>query len=178
MGSLYYENFPYAFFEKMNGSNLVINNYGLFTHHENGKPIWKNPENARRVAKFLKYLFMDEKEIKYAAQKETINEAAKYFLNLGTGMVIVTQGSRGSMVFTKDKEYKIPAFKPKKMMDTTGAGDTYLAGFIFATQLFDDIQKQGKFAAMVATMGIEKDGAFTGNLKEVGKRLKSENINL
>jgi sugar/nucleoside kinase (ribokinase family) len=178
LGPLYYENLPFEFFKKMKGSNLVLNNFGLFTYYENGVPIRKNPENLAKVARFLKYLFLDEGEMKYASQKETIEEGAGYFLNLGVKVVIVTRGSKGSIVFTKDKKYKIPAYPPKKLVDPTGAGDTYLAAFIYSKQLSDDLQKRGEFAAMAATMVIEKTGAFDGSLEEVKSRLKLEGVNL
>lgn len=172
-GPLYYENIPYEFFEKMKDRNLVLGNFGLFTYHENENLVHKNPENLARVAPFLKYLFLDENEAKFAAQKESIEKAAKYFLELGTEMVVVTKGSKGSVVFTKNKKYTISAFPPKKLIDPTGAGDTYLAAFIFATELFpNDIQRQGEFAAMTATMAIENAGAFDGTLEEVLKRLE------
>lgn len=177
LGPLYYENIPYEFFEKMKGSNLVINNFGLFTYFENGIPVRKNPENLAKVAKFLKYLFLDEDEIKFASQLSDMEAGAEYFLNLGVDNVIVTRGSKGSVVFTNEKRYDIPAFPLEKLIDPTGAGDTYLAAFIFATTIFKDIQKQGEFAAMAATMAIEKSGAFGGNVEEVLGRLNNvENI--
>ncbi len=44
---------------------------------------------------------------------------------------------------------------------------------IYSQELFgEDIQKRGEFAAMAATMVIEKSGAFTGNSEEVIRRLK------
>jgi fructose-1-phosphate kinase PfkB-like protein len=173
LGPLYYENLPFEFFEKMKGSNLVINNFGLFTYFENGEPVRRNPENLSRIAPFLKYLFLDEAEARFAAQKESIEESAKHFLELGTETVAITRGSKGSVVFTKDKKYTIPAYPPEKLVDPTGAGDTYLAAFIYATTLFDDIQKQGEFAAMAATMAIENAGAFEGSFEEIMRRLKS-----
>lgn len=174
LGPLYYENLPFEFFEKMKGSKLVLNNFGLFTYFENGVPVRKNPENLSRAVPFLEYLFLDEEEAKFGAQKESIEESAKHFLGLGTKIVAITRGSKGSVVFTKDKKYEIPAYPTENLVDPTGAGDTYLAAFIFATTLFDDIQKQGEFAAMSATIAIERSGAFEGNVEEVMRRLTNK----
>lgn len=173
LGPLYYENLPFKFFEKIKGSNLVLNNFGLFTYYENKISVRKNPQNLSHVAPFLKYLFLDESEAKFGAQKESIDESAKHFLGLGTEIVAITRGSKGSVIFTKNKKYEIRAYPTEKLVDPTGAGDTYLAAFIFATTLFDDIQKQGEFAAMAATMAIEKSGAFEGSIKEVLDRLEN-----
>ncbi|MFA6446464.1 MAG: hypothetical protein WCW14_04430, partial [Candidatus Paceibacterota bacterium] len=83
LGPLYYENIPYELYEKLKDKNLVLNNFGLFTYHDKGELVRKNPENLARVAPFLQYLFLDEDEIRYGAQKETLEEAAQYFLSLG-----------------------------------------------------------------------------------------------
>lgn len=42
--------------------------------------------------------------------------------------LIVTEGKHGSRVYSKDHEYRIPAF-PATEVDPTGAGDSFLAGF-------------------------------------------------
>jgi sugar/nucleoside kinase (ribokinase family) len=173
LGPLYYENIPYEFFETMKDHHLVINNFGLFGYHENGVPVSKNPENFTRIAPFLECVSLDEKEMKFASQKDTGEEGAKLFLNLGVKQVLMTCASKGSFIFTKNKKYTIPAFPPKKLVDPTGAGDTYLAAFIYSQELFgEDMQKRGEFAAMSATMAIERGGAFTGNTQEVLNRLK------
>lgn len=145
----------------------------MFTYFEDGKPVRKNPDNLSKVAPFLKYLFLDEEEILFAAQKENIEEAAKYFLYIGVRNVIVTRGSRGSIIFTPNHIIEIPAFPPIELVDPTGAGDTYMAAFIYGTSLFNDIKKVGDFAAMSATMVIEKGGVFDGNIKKVHERLSN-----
>ena len=172
LGPLYYTNIPYEFFEKLKDKNLIFGNFGLFTYYEGGKMVWKNPESLARVAPFLQYLFLDEKEIKFGAGKDTLEESAQYFLSLGVKNVIVTEGSRGSMIFTPDRVYKIRAFPVKEIVDPTGAGDTYAAGYITALSLFDDIERRGEFAAMVATMVVEKHGAFNGTIQEVLDRIQ------
>jgi sugar/nucleoside kinase (ribokinase family) len=55
--------------------------------------------------------------------------------------------------------------------DPTGAGDSYLAGFIKALSLFDDPKKQGDFAAMTATISLETHGHLKGSTEEVLTRL-------
>lgn len=175
LGPLYYENIPYEFFEKMKGSNLILNNFGIFTYLENNIPVKKNRENLSRVAPFIKYLFLDEEEIKFGSDKNTLEDSAEYFLDLGITLVVVTLGSKGSVIFTKEEKHIIPAFPPKELIDPTGAGDTYVAGFIASEKIFTKLEDRGRFSAMVATMGIETKGAFRKSCDEVLERLKKEN---
>jgi nucleoside kinase len=172
LAPLFHDNIPFELFEKLKNKNLILGNFGMFTYNENGKFIRKNPENLIRVLPFIKYLFLDNIEAAFVSGKNSIEESAKSLLEQGLPNLIITEGSKGSHVFVGGKYYKIPAFPPKKLVDTTGAGDTYMAAFIKALELFSNPQKQGEFAAMVATISLEKSGAFDGNLEEVLEGLK------
>lgn len=174
LGPLYHENIPYEFFTKMQDSNLVLNNFGIFTYLENNTPVKKNKENLIRIAPFIKYLFLDEEEVKFASDKHTVEESAEYFLSLGIKLVVVTLGSKGSVIFTNGEKHTIPAFPPRELIDPTGAGDTYVAGFMASEKIFSNLKDRGKFGAMVATMGIETRGAFRKSVKEVLERLNTE----
>jgi len=88
-------------------------------------------------------------------------------------LVCITNGSQGSRVFFEGREYSIPAFPPQQLVDPTGAGDCYLAGFLYAQSLFDSPEEQGRFAAMVATMALERKGPFDRTAQEVIQRLNS-----
>jgi len=73
-------------------------------------------------------------------------------------ILVTTLGEKGSIIKTKDKTYNIPAAKVKNIVDPTGAGDAYRAGFIKG--FLDDwpLEKIGRFAGVVATYAIEKHG--------------------
>lgn len=172
LAPLFHDNIPSELFVKLKHKKLVLGNFGMFTYSENGKFLRKNPENLIRVLPFIDYLFLDNIEANFVSGQKTIEDSAKFLLERGILNLIITEGSRGSHVFIGEKYYKIPAFAPRVLVDPTGAGDTYMAAFIKSLELFDDPQKQGEFAAMVATMSLEKSGAFDGSLEEVSERLK------
>jgi len=169
-GPLFYDNIPHKIFEELSHKKLKLGNFGMFMYAEEEKMVYKNPENMIKILKHIKYLFLDEKEIMFAAGKDNVKDAVKE-LQKHVDNIIVTRGSKGSSIFTKNKEYRVPAYPPKKLEDPTGAGDTFLAGFVKATTLFDDPEKQGMFAAMVATISLERKGPFNSNVKEVYSRL-------
>ena len=171
-GPLFHDNIPLDLFKKLSHKKLVLGNFGLFTYGENNQFVRKNPEKLIKILPYLSYLFLDASEAKFVSGKDTLKEAAEFCRQHGLANMIITEGSRGSHLFIGKNYYSIPAFPPKKLADPTGAGDTYLAAFIRALELFDDPEKQGRFAAMVATMSLEKSGAFRGSLNDVLKRLK------
>jgi sugar/nucleoside kinase (ribokinase family) len=58
--------------------------------------------------------------------------------------------------------------------DPKGVGDACLAASIRSLELFDTVEERGAFAAMVATISIEKHGAFDASLDDVLHRLGDE----
>lgn len=67
--------------------------------------------------------------------------------------VITTLGPKGSRLITKNKSIVVPALKPKKLIDPTGAGDAYRAGFFqsyLTGALLEDCARAGSTAAIYA----------------------------
>ncbi|MFA5886727.1 MAG: carbohydrate kinase family protein [Patescibacteria group bacterium] len=173
-GPLFHDDISRELFIKLKHKNLVLGNFGMFTYGESGKFVRKNPENLIEVLPFLKYLFLDKGEAEFVSGENNVNDAARYLQAHGLIDMIITEGSKGSHLFLENNYYKIPAFLPDKIVDPTGAGDTYLAAFIRALELFDDPVDRGRFAAMVATMSLEEKGAFRSSVKNVLARLESQ----
>lgn len=60
-------------------------------------------------------------------KKITDEEAARKLFSLGCKNVIVTQGDKGCLVFNGEGSYNVPAFRFPKILDSTGAGDSFNA---------------------------------------------------
>jgi sugar/nucleoside kinase (ribokinase family) len=84
-------------------------------------------------------------------------EHACRLLQSGAKIGILTRGSKGSLVFTEAKKYILPAL-PGKVLDVTGGGDSYMAGFLVEFMRTGDPWQSGLFAAAVALCVIEKAG--------------------
>lgn len=90
-------------------------------------------------------------------------------------VVVTTLGDRGSLIETKDKSYKVGVVKPKKIVDPTGAGDGFIAGFLAGYLNKVSLDKCGGIGATLATYAIENYGtqkhSFT--IEELKKRYKN-----
>ena len=79
--------------------------------------------------------------------------------------IIVTLGELGSKVSTLDKEIQIPAVKPRKVEDPTGAGDSYRGGLISGLLKGKDITECARMGSVCASFAVECYGtqeyAFT-----------------
>ncbi len=90
-------------------------------------------------------------------------EAARFFLDRGVGTVAVTLGGEGSLIASRGGEvHRLPAFEVP-VVDTTGCGDAYSAGFIAALARGLDLKSAGLVATaasgLVAT-GLGSDAGI------------------
>jgi sugar/nucleoside kinase (ribokinase family) len=93
-----------------------------------------DPTGRWDVAEALQWVdifFPNEEEASAMTGEKSINRASSKLLAKGPSAVIIKRGAQGSTVATREGNFDIPAFKVEPV-DTTGAGDAFDAGFIFA----------------------------------------------
>jgi adenosine kinase len=71
---------------------------------------------------------------------------------------IITRGDKGSEIHTKDGAIQIPAAKPLNVVDPTGCGDAYRAGFIYGLMNGKDLTTSGRMASLMGALKIEHLG--------------------
>ena len=84
--------------------------------------------------KWLQYVHIlkaDETEAFILSGKKDMDRAAALLAAFGPTEVLITLGSRGSLVYTEHRLHKIPGWVPRKLVDPTGCGDTYMAGYLY-----------------------------------------------
>lgn len=72
--------------------------------------------------------------------------------------LIVTLGAKGSVVYTKGRQYEIPAVTPRAVKDPTGCGDAFRAGLIFGLLHGLDWETTGRIASLMGAWKIEHAG--------------------
>jgi adenosine kinase len=89
------------------------------------------------------------------------------------GTVIVTLGEKGSQVITADGQINIPAIKPRKVEDPTGAGDAYRGGLISGLTQGKDIEQCARMGSVCASFAVECYGTqeYRFGRKEFEERL-------
>ncbi len=124
-----------------------------------------------------------EEEMKLLAREiEDLDKVMKYFINSGLkGLFIMTLGENGSMLIKNGEDLlKIPAYKSRRVIDETGAGDIYLSiffhEFIQSNKTWEAIKKSAYLASAAASFLVEKKGpeGFESK-KKVLRRVKREN---
>ena len=96
------------------------------------------------LADHVDLVFANEAEL--AALYRTDLDQALSAVRGHVELAAVTRGERGSVVVTKDGTVAVPAEPVQRLVDTTGAGDLYAAGFLYA-------YTHGRDAALCARTG-------------------------
>ena len=99
--------------------------------------------------------------------------AAQCLAEWGVKEVCVTLGSEGSIILAEGKFYDIPAYEPKEIVDATGCGDTYSAGYLWCRAQGMGFEESGKSAAAMWTLKREHCGPFDGSIDDV-RRVMAE----
>lgn len=110
----------------------------------------------KMVKQHVDILFANEEEAKAFTGKEpedALKEMAQF-----VDVAIVKTGGEGSMVKKDDKVYRIQPLKVD-VVDTTGAGDIYAAGFLYGLINGFDFQKAGDIGSLLAANVITHIGA-------------------
>jgi len=116
---------------------------------------WPEKIEALRYVDILK---TDEGELAVLTGCTDVRKAARIVAEWGVKEVVITNGSQGSLIFNEGIFYTIPAFPPKIVVDATGCGDTYMAGYLYQRIKGADIQEAGTYAAVLASRKMESAG--------------------
>lgn len=173
LGSLLADDFPTEVVEYLSRKGRVsidVQGYLREVRDEKVYPIdWKE---KLKVLKHTYYLKVNETEMETITGLKDAHEAAKLIHAWGVTEVIITFGSEGSLVYVDDKFYEIPAYPPHEVVDATGCGDTYSAGYLYKRLQGATPTEAGKFAAAMCTIKLEHNGPFNRSIEDVEKIIK------
>lgn len=117
-------------------------------------------------------VFANESEAKSLYQTSSLDEAVKA-IRQDCELAAVTRSEQGSIVVTREESHAVDAFEIDKLVDTTGAGDLYAAGFLFGLTNGRSMAECAHIGSMAAAEVIQHLGprpqvALAGMLAENG----------
>ena len=152
-------------------SKISLDVQGFLRRVHRGKIKNINWEEKDEGLTYINILKADKAEAEILSEEKDIKKAAVKLSGYGIDEVVITLGSKGSLIYSKEKFYPIPAFPPKRIADATGCGDTYIAGYIYKRLKHCNIDEAGRFASAVASLKLEEFGPFKGSEKDVQRLL-------
>ena len=115
-------------------------------------------------------VFANEAELHSLYQTSDFDTALKQLRN-DTKLGVVTRSEKGCVVASRDGVITVPAFPIEEIVDTTGAGDLFAAGFLFGLVRDAGYENAGRLGALAAAEVIQHIGARPQvSLKELARK--------
>ena len=152
-----------AFFKeaKKNGQKVFLSLHG--------KEYYKGYDYLKEYLTYTDALHLNAHELAniFKQKVENLNLLKTNFsIKLNIPLLLVSYDVKGGFAYTKDRIVHQPIFKPKKLVDTTGAGDAFASGFLGEYIKTCSLEKALIFAAQNAKSEIEVLGAQNGLLRK------------
>lgn len=147
---------------------LPVVELGIRIAAERGVKVVLNPAPAMSVAPpiyaLVDYLTPNESESRILSgllvdSVDAAARAADFFLAHGVRNVLITLGARGVLVKNAQLCEHLPAVNAGRVVDTTGAGDAFNAGFATALAEGADLLSAARFGCAVAGLAVTRVGA-------------------
>jgi sugar/nucleoside kinase (ribokinase family) len=93
---------------------------------------WINTDRQRvlQLLKSIHGLVLNDSEAKLLTGEENLVAAGRAVLALGPKFVVIKKGEHGAIFFSGDESYALPAFPTARVVDPTGAGDSFAGGMM------------------------------------------------
>jgi sugar/nucleoside kinase (ribokinase family) len=108
------------------------------------------------------YLMPNDEQVLGFTGASSLVDGARALLDAGAGCVAVTQGSKGALVVTADEVIEVPAYVVD-VVDTTGCGDAFSAGFLRGLALGRDLRGAAELGCATAAQVARGLGTDTGS---------------
>lgn len=152
---------------------------------------WANPEDVKgvlaRLLPLCTVVKLSEEEMAFVIGTTDVRQALEYLRGLGIALPVVTLGEKGAAFLWQGEVVHVPA-PQVRVVDTTGAGDGFVASFLFGlTRRYGDTQallgatreslaELATFACSVGSRVVERLGAVAGlpRAEEVLERMPAD----
>lgn len=156
----------------------ICNDLGITVIH-NPAPAIKDFD--KKYLGLIDYFIPNETEIELILNREMetdIENMAREVLELGCKNVIITLGSKGSLLVNEEKVFSQEAYKVKAI-DTTAAGDSYIGGFAAGLAKGFSVEDAMEYGTVASALTVTKSGAvdslpFIKDVEELASKIKTE----
>jgi sugar/nucleoside kinase (ribokinase family) len=140
---------------------------------ENGK-VTLGSLKDKRVLELVDIFKSSSNEIEAVTGQSGLESAIRAVHDHGVKIVIVTLGPNGAAVSVEDAVHNVPAYKPEKLVDPTGAGDAFIGGFLAEYVRGEDCAWCSYVGSAAASLVVEGIGpTFFGDREEIYRRARA-----
>jgi sugar/nucleoside kinase (ribokinase family) len=158
---------------KSHADILSLDPQGLVRNFDNNGSITYGPLADNRILDLVNIYKSSKIEIEAVTGLSDLDSAIKMVHDHGATMALVTMGAKGAVLSVEGTRYDIPACKPEKIVDPTGAGDAFIGGFLAEYVNGENILRCACVGAATASFVVEGIGpTFFGDKTQVYQRAR------
>lgn len=157
---------------------VALDSMNYWIHHKRGSLL--------KLLKRIDIFVANDAEARELSAEDNLFGAACRLRRLGPKMILIKKGEHGVLFYSDALIFSLPAYPVTKLVDPTGAGDSFAGGFMGYLTKADclnrkTIKKAVGYGTVIASynvegFGLEKTAKIT--FKEVNSRFKSYRNNL
>lgn len=136
-------------------------------------------DDLKEVLKKVDTLVINDGEARQLSNEYSLIKGAKKIMGMGPKYLVIKKGEHGALLFHENKIFSAPALPLENVFDPTGAGDSFVGGFIghiakTGDVSFENMKKAVIVGSTMASFCVEKFGPI--RLKELTKAEINERI--
>ena len=179
LGPLLADDISLQFIKSLAGRGRIsLDVQGYLRKVENRKVITADWPDKQEALQYVDILKADIIELQALTGCDDMPTGARILAHWGVKEVVITDGSHGSLIYSDGQFYTIPAYTPAKVVDATGCGDTYMAGYLYKRVKGAGIQEAAEFAAAMSGLKTATPGPFTGTEEDVKLFLAAQKLRM
>ena len=124
--------------------------------------LWINTskDDLVRLIGRVDILTINESESRLLTGLHNLIDAGRAMLKMGPSYVMLKKGEHGSLLFSKEGIFLLPAFPVAEVIDPTGAGDTFAGGMVGHLASTGDVRPENirtamAYGSVLASFGVE-----------------------
>jgi sugar/nucleoside kinase (ribokinase family) len=120
-------------------------------------------DDLKKVLKQVDIICINDEEARQLSGDYSLRRAARSIMEMGPKTLIIKKGEHGALLFKGEKMFYCPALPLEEVFDPTGAGDTFVGGFIGYLAhtddlTFDNMKRAVVYGSAMASFCVEKFG--------------------
>jgi sugar/nucleoside kinase (ribokinase family) len=156
------------------GEIMSLDPQGLVRRFDDMGSVHLGPLTDKHVLELVDIYKSSLGEVKAVTGLSELDSAMRAVHDYGVRIVIVTLGANGAAVSVEGTIHNVPACKPEKLVDPTGAGDAFMGGFLAEYVRGEDCSWCSCVGVAAASLVIEGIGpTFFGDEAEIRRRAQT-----
>ncbi len=139
--------------------------------------IQNKKEALTKMIEKVDVIVVNDAEARQYFDTPSLVQAGRSFLKMGPKAVIVKKGEHGALMFTDGACFSAPAYPLEKLVDPTGAGDSFAGGFIGWLARTEDTSARNMRKAVIFGSAIASFNAEDFSLNKLKKISRDDIFN-